>query len=133
MGKFSADISKFIDKVERGADLVVRKLAIDVTESVKTKTPVDTGDLRGSWTVSINGLPATYNGDVSGNMSVKFGDTWFISTNKAYAPIVEYGLYPNPPKNPTGKTVNGYSKQAPQGMVRITVQEAKNKIKGWKF
>ena len=45
----------------------------------------------------------------------------YIATDKVYAPIIEYGLYPNPPKNPTGRTVNGYSSQAPAGMVRVTV------------
>jgi len=37
--------------------------------------------------------------------------------------MLEYGLYPNPPKHPTGKTVGGYSTQAPAGMVRISVAE----------
>lgn len=133
MGKFSADISKFINKVERNADQVIRKLAIDTTERIREKSPVDTGDLRGSWTVSINGMPTTFDGDESGNLRVKFGDTLFISTNKPYAPIIEYGLYPNPPKNPTGKTENGYSRQAPQGMVRITVQEMQASIQDWRF
>jgi hypothetical protein len=31
-------------------------------------------------------------------------------------------MYPNPPKNPTGKTINGFSTQAPKGMSRINVE-----------
>ncbi|SUB33304.1 putative bacteriophage protein [[Pasteurella] mairii] len=71
----------------------------------------------------MNALPTDFNGDNSANASVKFGDTWYLATDKPYAPMLEYGTYPNPPTHPTGKTVNGFSKQAPQGMVRISVQE----------
>ncbi len=43
----------------------------------------------------------------------------YITNALPYAATLEYGGYPNPPKNPTGKTVGGYSVQAPQGMFRI--------------
>ncbi|HII3779098.1 TPA: HK97 gp10 family phage protein, partial [Pasteurella multocida] len=73
-----------------------------------------------SWTVSVNGMPQNYNGDTSALNAAKFGDTIIIATDKPYAPVIEYGLYPKPRGI---KTENGFSTQAPQGMVRITVQE----------
>ncbi|OOF56143.1 hypothetical protein BKK56_03940 [Rodentibacter genomosp. 2] len=133
MGSFSADIDKFIRLVEQKADVVMRKTALELTNKVQKKTPVDSGQLRASWTSAINALPTTYNGNSDAVMTVKFGDTWFLGTNKPYAPQLEYGLYPNPPKSKSGKTMNGFSKQAPQGMIRISVQETKDWLEKVKF
>ncbi|QIA76646.1 HK97 gp10 family phage protein [Rodentibacter caecimuris] len=132
MGAFSADIGKFIRTVEQKADVVMRKTALELLTKVQAKTPVDSGQLRASWTSAINALPTSYDGQVD-VATVKFGDTWFLGTNKSYAPQLEYGLYPNPPKSASGKTVNGFSKQAPQGMVRISVQETKSWLEKVKF
>ncbi|HDR1268614.1 TPA: HK97 gp10 family phage protein [Pasteurella multocida] len=120
MGSFVIDIAKFREKLGNKADLVLRKVGIETYEKVKQKTPVDTGQLRASWTVSVNGMPQNYNGDISALNTAKFGDTIIIATDKPYAPVIEYGLYPKPGGI---KTENGFSTQAPQGMVRITVQE----------
>ncbi|WP_288061385.1 HK97 gp10 family phage protein [Rodentibacter caecimuris] len=132
MGAFSADIGKFIRTVEQKADVVMRKTALELLTKVQAKTPVDSGQLRASWTSAINALPTSYDGQVD-VATVKFGDTWFLGTNKPYAPQLEYGLYPNPPKSKSGKTVNGFSKQAPQGMIRISVQETKDWLEKVKF
>ncbi|OOF55765.1 HK97 gp10 family phage protein [Rodentibacter genomosp. 2] len=133
MGSFSADIDKFIRLVEQKADVVMRKTALELTNKVQKKTPVDSGQLRASWTSAINALPTAYDGNSDAVMTVKFGDTWFLGTNKPYAPQLEYGLYPNPPKSKSGKTMNGFSKQAPQGMIRISVQETKDWLEKVKF
>ncbi len=126
MGTFSAKISQFIDKTNKSADLVMRKVTIDLTQRVKMKTPVDTGALRASWTASLGAQPTTFNGSESVNMNAKFGDTWYLATDKPYAPMLEYGLYPAPGSD---KTVDGYSIQAPKGMVRISVKETLNWLK----
>ena len=52
-----------------------------------------------------------------------------MANNLPYARVVEYGGYPNPPKSPTGKTVNGFSKLAPAGMVRINIRKLITKIR----
>ena len=72
-------------------------------------------------------LPTAFNGST---VTAKAGQVVYIATDKVYAPIIEYGLYPNPPKHPTGRTTNGYSTQAPQGMVRITVTNMQNWLEG---
>lgn len=123
MGSFSAQIAQFAEQAMAKADKAVRVIALQTLIRVQSKTPVDSGALRRSWTVALNGFPSSYNGDQTVINQIKFGDVIVIATNKPYAPMLEYGLYPNPPKKPTGKTKNGYSVQAPKGMVRITVQE----------
>lgn len=120
MGGFSRTIEEFQIHTMQRADTLIRKVALDTFEKVRAKTPVDTGQLRGSWTVSINGQPSSFTGSSEALSSIKFGDTIFIATDKVYAPMLEYGLYPKPGGR---KTVNGFSIQAPKGMVRITVQE----------
>lgn len=52
-----------------------------------------------------------------------------------YSGVLDEGKYPNPPKKGTGKTRNGYSTQAPKGMVKPTrewlIKTLKRKIKGF--
>jgi hypothetical protein len=52
----------------------------------------------------------------------------YMTNALPYIRILEYGGYPNPPKRPTGKTINGFSTQAPGGMVRISVAEFNEKL-----
>ena len=60
------------------------------------------------------------------------GSTVYLTNSLPYAAALEYGLFPDPPvrgSKKTGETeytvhvAGGYSMQAPQGMVRITVAE----------
>lgn len=125
MSSFIAQIRQQIEQIEQRKNLVIRKVALEAFAKVQAKSPVDTGALRRSWTVSVSALPTNFNGSNEDIAKAKFGDVIYIATNLPYAPALEYGLYPNPPKNPSGKTKNGYSIQAPQGMVRITVKELK--------
>ena len=116
---FSADIQKFIDKAKGNADLVVRKVALDLFRKVIVKSPVDTGRFKGNWQVAIGSIPAgtlSIN-DKSGTatiakvtaeaLNMKAGDVIYLVNNLPYARALEYG----------------HSKQAPAGMVRITIEE----------
>ena len=121
MGRFSATIDDFVDEALQAQTQGFRKIALDTLNKVQKKTPVDTGALRRSWTVSLNAVPSNYNGSQIAIAQARLSDTIVIATDKPYAPMLEYGLYPSPSK--TGKTRRGYSVQAPQGMIRISVDE----------
>lgn len=56
----------------------------------------------------------------------KGDETIYISNNLPYICMLEYGGYSKESK--TGKTVNGFSKQAPNGMVGVTMANYKKKI-----
>lgn len=99
--------NRMIAKVKKDCHSV----ALELFTKIQKKSPVDTGELRESWVIS------------------KIPSGYVISTPVPYAPILEYGLYPNPPKGGQGKTVNGFSKQAPKGFVRISIKEVANKWK----
>lgn len=103
---FRQTISAWVHKVEKQGQAIVDECIDETLRRVKDRTPVATGALQAAWTVERSGKYKTV-----------------IHNPLPYAKVVEYGLYPNPPKKGTGKTVNGFSTQAPAGMVGITVAE----------
>ena len=125
------DLSRFTVKVTEASEEKIRGNLLSFTKLVIEQTPVDTGRLRGNWQSSINqaklsqitrqqkGLSGAAINEAQKTLSqFELGDIFFFTNNLPYARVVEFGLYPNPPKKGTGKTVGGFSKLAPQGMVR---------------
>jgi hypothetical protein len=119
VGSFEDDLNKFQRKTVNKMDQVVRKVALELFTRIIYKTPVDTGRARSNWQVSI-GTPASGTveiDDKSGNATVsqataksagfKAGDTIYLANNLPYIRRLE----------------EGYSRQAPAGMVTLTVQE----------
>jgi hypothetical protein len=105
-------------------------VALEIFRRVIFKTPVDLGGARANWQASI-GSPASGTLDTvdkDGNATVakanaviaaaKSGDTIYLANNLEYIVKLEDGGYPDGPK-----TVGGFSRQAPAGMVALTVQE----------
>ena len=102
-------------------------LHFSLYSSIVKKTPVDTGRARGNWNISIGKDDLS----VTDDKKIKFkskqevplatkDESIYIVNNIDYITKLEYGGYPNPAK--TGnKTVNGYSKKAPNGMVGVTL------------
>lgn len=117
--KFTVDVSAWVEKAKGKADIVLRKSAIDLFSRVIRRSPVDTGRFRNNWNVSI-GAPAsgiTLEVDPSGSAALvkinetvadaKMGDTIFLVNALPYSVRLE----------------NGWSKQAPAGMVGVSVLE----------
>lgn len=129
----------FSDKVEE-VELATKAIAMELFKNVILKTPVETGRARGNWNCSIDAPDESISESVDKNGSKainkvvsvvsesKLGDKIYLSNNLPYIAKLEYGGYSK--KSTSGKTVDGYSKQAPQGMVRISLQEVKNDLKG---
>ena len=122
-----------IDDLERWAEVTGQELgqavasaALQVFSSTMTRTPVDTGRLRGNWQAAINREPS---GTVDRSASAALSEaravaqqfkegSIFLVNNVSYAASIEYGLYGDGPK-----TSGGFSKQAPRGMLRVSVAE----------
>jgi len=133
-GMFSAPIASFVGKVAAQNTQVCRKTLVDVGTAIIEATPVDKGPTRNNWLPS-TGSPASGKPDAEG----RSGDVaiaavrataagWnpekedaFMTNNSIVAVVHEYGLYPNPPKKGTDKTINGFSTQAVGGMVGLTI------------
>jgi len=114
---FKRNFAKLLDAVGDKAELVVKKVAEDLINSVVLKSPVDTGAFRGNWNLSFGAADlsnsAPSNTDSVGKARAKLagftmGQHIFIVNNMPYAKRLEF---------------DAWSSQAPQGMVRITVLE----------
>ncbi len=113
---------------------VQRKVAFDIYAGTLKRWPVDTGHSRANWLIGINSpvreireadkkqkgkkgaVPSAMRTEgkaAVAQMSDRRPDqVIWISNNVPYAEVIEFGLYPNE---------TGFSKQAPQGAVRVTI------------
>lgn len=130
------DPLNFIAQLENDLTDKQKKIAIDMLSGVVSQAPVDSGALRANNTLSVGSVDRSTNnsGDpiAKGKAALKGlvpYSTVYIANSLPYAPIVEYGGYPNPPKKGKGKTVNGFSKQAPTGFYSVTFQQVSDKYK----
>ena len=125
MGWTGVSPQAWVTKTEQKMDLAVRKIALELFSRVILKTPVDTGRARANWQIAIGSMP---NGvleldDKSGTATiskgsavvagVKGGDVIYIVSNLPYINRLE----------------DGYSKQAPAGMLGLTVQELQQVVR----
>lgn len=124
------DIRKAKGKIDARADLLIRGLTLEVLSRIVQRTPVDTGRAAGNWNVSqdepdfsVEDAPSRQVPGEADVHAVRAGGETYIVNGVPYIEALEYGLYPNPPAAGTGKTAGGFSTQAPQGMVRVTVAE----------
>lgn len=109
-------MADIVARVSERVDTQIRKATIDVFGSVIKMTPVDTGRARGNWQCSV-GSPETsqlIRLDASGSSALaevvstvprKSGSVVWLTNNLDYIQRLEYG----------------YSKQAPAGMVRVSL------------
>jgi hypothetical protein len=128
----------FTDPIEWAAKMkdapreAVNIFAFEVFNRVVMRTPVDTGAARQNWLTSINGETSEFNANkTGGNVSAdgaavingaKGDDKIIIQNNAPYIRKLEFGGYTK--KSETEKTVGGYSKQAPHGMVGLVLSKA---------
>lgn len=118
MGSFALDLSKFVDLTEDKMEVVVKKSFIGLSADIIKDTPVDQGRLRGNWFPDVNKFSSetTEAADPSGAKTIakvaaetnkfRLGDTLTLTNNMPYAERIEF---------------EGWSKKAPQGMVRINI------------
>jgi hypothetical protein len=122
---FSINLLRFAEKFNVEHTLLVRKISFEAFASIINMTPVDTGRARANWGCSTEGHTIFY--DL--NLTDKDGLTtlnsiadkvtaWncngsiFLTNNLPYIGALEYG----------------HSKQAPSGMVRLTVERFRSLI-----
>lgn len=125
--KFRRDITNYIKKSKAATDDYARAVVLNIDQRLVLKSPVDTGRFRANWNIgngSVNMMtsedvdPTGY-GQIGQAVAVIKsmiinGQTIFISNSLPYAYRLEY---------------EGWSKQAPQGMVRVTLAEINSVLK----
>jgi hypothetical protein len=130
MDNFMDVINGWIEETEQKIDDTLQTIVLKLGESVVTLSPVDTGNFKGNWQLSIDSTTTSslLREDPSGfttlaDMARKVnsftaGQIAYIQNHVLYGYDLEYGTY----NGPTDKvTDDGFSRQAPEGMLRITV------------
>lgn len=115
---FTIDMDKFIAKYEGRATTIYRKVALEAFSSVIMMSPVDTGRFRANWNTSLsepNKSTNTEARDKSGSKAVAKSRAVVSHAQPGQDCIIANGL----PYGP--RLENGYSKQAPSGMLKVTV------------
>lgn len=112
---FESDWKKVSEKLDRVLSEGIRATLFEVGTAIIKETPVDTGRARGNWQASVNSaagseISRTSDGAAIAELNQKanaaIGNIFFFTNNLPYIRRLEYG----------------YSKQAPEGMVRRNLQ-----------
>lgn len=112
---FQAKFRRLLDKAGANAELVVRKSVLELQTMMIERSPVDSGRFKSNWQAGL-GTTNTETSAAAGSdaesrtLAVlegwRPGQTIFLSNSMPYAKRLE----------------EGWSKQAPAGMVRLSVQ-----------
>ena len=139
--KFGEDVARFAIEVDKDNEQKMRGTAVSLFSEIAKMSPVDTGRFRGNWFVT--GLKSSGKTTNKSNydqtpkksydptyiyndvMAIRDWSVFHLTNNLPYSHVLEFGGYPNPAATGT-KTENGFSEQAPDGMVRVTI--ARHKI-----
>jgi len=127
---FAKQMESYRKKYEKRMVLLHKKVSTDLFRKPIEMTPVKEGRAKGNWTLGINNIPTeeidvvdkygskTMTKVIAGLENLKLGDTSVLANSVPYIGKLEYGGYNDGPK-----TSGGFSIQAPQGMVRIAIEE----------
>lgn len=146
--EWKVGIEKFKLRTQAQTVALIKKIVFEIYARTLKKTPVDKGFLRGAWTLSI-GEPSDANKGkkTGGKRSLDGNETGhymkalagltelrslvivWLSNAMPYVNTIEFGGFPKNPKSGKGKTVDGFSKQAPKGMLGLSILEVVNWIK----
>ena len=136
MASFDDQVKAFAKKANMSVEKTVKGTSIKLFSAVIKSSPVDSGRFRANWLCAgVTPVPsvvdmtdktgASATSEMVGYINSAKGQMVFtLANNLPYAHMLEYGGY-NPslvgPQQSTSNTVNGYSRQAPNGMVRVNV------------
>lgn len=117
MGPFELQLRAFAEKAGANAELITRKVIIDIWAELIERSPVDTGRFRANWIYSLN-AKASGTVETAGTTLAPspapgppeiapgaFGAVHFLTNNLPYAQRLE----------------TGHSNQAPSGLVGLTI------------
>jgi len=115
---FEQQIRRIIDNRAEVSQEIFTASCIQVSEKVITRTPVDEGRARGNWNASINSADDSTSDTRRASQAqsdarstagrLRLGDTFHLTNGLPYIRPLEY---------------DRLSRQAPNGMVRITLDE----------
>lgn len=135
------DVKKMIAKNKKEMNMAARAVFMDGLGEIIGETPADEGRARNSWFLTVN-APFSLSGgrdpdDGGGGSHASletmpanvFNKKIFLTNNLPYINLLEYGGYSK--TSTTGKTINGFSMQAPEGMARRNLKRMEKKIRSF--
>jgi len=125
-------LNDWIQSVDKALTNVFREVVIQVGDRIIRMSPVDSGLFKGNWQLTVDGEgsseiqrfdtdgASTLSALVSDAGQLTAGQVAYILNHIEYGYDLENGTY----FGPTAKvTPEGFSRQAPEGMVRVTARE----------
>lgn len=137
MSTFTLDVKAFADRVGQEAKVYINTICLDLLKDIVLNTPVDSGRARANWLCSVDkpqigtiefnsdsgsgitapktsaaSTDAIFRGQIA--VSQAAGKVFWISNNLPYIYRLEF---------------EGWSKQAPNGMVRLAINRAERRIR----
>lgn len=122
---FAESLAKQCERAGQKAEMVVRHMALSLQQNMVEMSPVDTGRFKGNWQAGVGQInrDTSASDDASGSGAIvrtqqvlsgwKPGQTIWLTNSLPYAQRLE----------------NGWSQQAPHGMVKLTVQAYGDAVK----
>ena len=128
---FASDVRRITGDMEDDIDELSRAIFISLFEDIINDTPVDKGRLRGNWQTTRNTPAATKASRVQKDETGPATDQahsvvtspglYYLTNNMPYAETAEYGTWGTGAGATHKTTRDGFSIQAPYGMVRKNV------------
>jgi hypothetical protein len=123
--RFRTDMKRIVEKTKDKTNMFARKLVLDLDRRMVLKSPVDTGRFKANWNIGYGSIDTSTSEatDKSGTATLArhqaevrdaSGTVIYITNSLPYAYRLEY---------------EGWSKQAPMGMVRTTLAELNSAIR----
>ena len=119
---FASDIKKATEKYKEGYNTVVTESLFKVGRSIAFMTPVKEGRAQGNWFASLNTYDGTRKSDattpqydqIESIANISVGEIFYLTNNLPYIGKLEF---------------EGHSTQAPQGMVRVSLENFGSMLK----
>lgn len=120
--EFAAKIDKFNQKAREKAEKNLKRVCLKAFQLIVQRTPVLTGCARGNWRINFGNVPLrTFSVDTTdktGSATITEGSTTILGNAKLGVRVNMVNSTPY-----IQRLEHGYSVQAPNGMVHITIDE----------
>jgi len=130
--KFETDLDAFSKKIGVSLQLVLKKVSFSIFTSIVRRTPFDTGIARASWVIGVNsfanpadivlGKGEKLSSDEAAQLSLSRLSAIDITSPFSLVIISNYLPY-------IQRLEHGWSKKAPAGMVKLAIEEEKDKLR----
>lgn len=118
---FALQIDREWAAKEQDIDDLVHEIALETTRRIVLKSPVDTGRFRSNWFVSVNSPSAQITDQIRSSEQVVFDAEAVVMAHEKLPMVYIQNNLPY-----ANRLENGWSKQAPAGMVSFAMAEIEN-------